>query len=135
MKSIDLTQLLKERIPESGGLLIGCNGRMIPIEPSVKEKGFNLQELYNALGCDLVEIVYPERTVESFNAETLLFSEEDFDNELIIICDEEGRIKGTDAELNLIASSMYNYGQTPTLGKGFMPICGDVIVCLSKSFK
>lgn len=55
--------------------LYKTDGSTIEVEPKSKEKGFQLEELYEMIGCDLIEIVRLP------------------DNEHILIVDEEGAIK------------------------------------------
>jgi hypothetical protein len=89
--------------------LYKCDGTVKDVEPKNKKNGFGLQELYNLIGCRLVELVY-------------------LPNDEIIIVDEEGLIN--DSELNVkitqIARQKSGYQYT---------LFGNAILCKSEEFK
>lgn len=89
--------------------LYKCDGTVKDVEPKNKKDGFELQELYNLIGCRLVELVY-------------------LPNDEIIIVDEEGLVN--DSELNVkitqIARQKSGYQYT---------LFGNAILCKSEEFK
>jgi hypothetical protein len=89
--------------------LYKCDGTVKDVEPKNKKDGFGLQELYNLIGCRLVELVY-------------------LPNDEIIIVDEEGLVN--DSELNFkitqIARQKSGYQYT---------LFGNAILCKSEEFK
>ncbi len=89
--------------------LYKCDGTVKDVEPKNKKDGFGLQELYNLIGCRLVELVY-------------------LPNDEIIIVDEEGLVN--DSELNVkitqIARQKSGYQYT---------LFGNAILCKSEEFK
>ena len=95
----------------NSSVIIRTSGHMEAVSPASSRKGWSLDELYNHLSCEMVEVVYPNR-VPAIG----------FLKSPILICDEEGQLTGK--EINPFASMLA--GQ---------PIVGDVILCESKSFK
>lgn len=90
--------------------LLKVTGEKVNIEPKNADNGFTLQECYNHIGCDLIEVV-------------------DLLDGNILICDEEGALI-SNPEQNLVASTLattaYNYQMT---------IFGNVILCKSEELK
>lgn len=90
--------------------LYKTDGSVVDIEPKDKRKGFQLQELYDAIECDLVECVR-------------------FSNTEIAICDEEGLLKP-----NPIRNDKANDYVTSVCGDDW-DIHGNVVICKTKEFK
>ena len=90
--------------------LYKCDGTVKDVEPKNKKDGFGLQELYDLIGCDLVECV-------NFSAEE------------IAICDEEGWLK-PNPKRNEKAND-YIIG----VSGDDWDICGNVVICKTEEFK
>ena len=90
--------------------LYKCDGTVKDVEPKNKKDGFGLQELYDLIGCDLVEYV-------NFSAEE------------IAICDEEGWLKP-----NPQRNEKANDYITGVSGDDW-DICGNVVICKTEEFK
>lgn len=90
--------------------LYKCDGTVKDVEPKNKKDGFGLQELYDLIGCDLVECV-------NFSAEE------------IAICDEEGWLKP-----NPQRNEKANDYITGVSGYDW-DICGNVVICKTEEFK
>ena len=90
--------------------LYKIDGTIQEIEPKSKKKGFQLQELYDLIGCDLVECV-------NFSAEE------------IAICDEEGWLKESPQR-----NEKANDYITSICGDDW-DICGNVVICKTEEFK
>ena len=86
------------------------NGEVRDIEPKSKREGFTLQELYDAIKCDLVEHV--------------VFSDKE-----CFLCDEEGWLKP-----NPIRNEKVNEYITSVCGDDW-DVCGNVVVCKIEEFK
>lgn len=88
------------------------------ILPKSIERGFELQELYDIIDCNLVELV----TLE--NGNFLICDEERvLKNGDIIICDEEGRVK-ENTQLNIAIARRYG-----------LYLCGTIVECTPEYFK
>lgn len=92
-------------------LFIGVDGKLEFIQPK-NRTDFSLEELYDKLNCNLVEVVYPY-----------------IHNELILIIDEEGKL--TDKKPNLIATAIFENGDPHACDY----IVGDAILCHTDMFK
>lgn len=90
--------------------LYKCDGTVKDVEPKNKKDGFGLQELYDLIGCDLVECV-------------------DFSDEEVAIFDEEGRLK-ENHQRNEKANN-YIIG----VSGNDWDICGNVVICKTEEFK
>ena len=90
--------------------LYKCDGTVKDVEPKNKKDGFGLQELYDLIGCDLVECV-------NFSAKE------------IAICDEEGWLKP-----NPQRNKKANDYITGVSGDDW-DICGNVVICKTEEFK
>jgi hypothetical protein len=90
-------------------LLIKTDESIEVIEPKDAERGFTLAELYQHIGCELIQVV-----------PTIL------DGKIMII-DEEGKCKD-EPKLNLLATTVYNYGLED-------PIVGNAVICLSSELR
>lgn len=90
--------------------LYKCDGTVKDVEPKNKKEGFGLQELYDLIGCDLVQCV-------NFSAEE------------IAICDEEGWLKP-----NPQRNEKANDYITGVSGNDWN-ICGNVVICKTEEFK
>ena len=90
--------------------LYKCDGTVKDVEPKNKKDGFGLQELYDLIGCDLVECV-------NFSADE------------IAICDEEGWLK-PNPQRNEKAND-YIIG----VSGDDWDICGNVVICKTEEFK
>ena len=90
--------------------LYKTDGSIVDIEPKDKRKGFQLQELYDAIGCDIVEAIR--------------FSKDEY-----FICDEEGLLKP-----NPIRNNKANDYITSVCGNNW-DIHGNVVICKTKEFK
>ena len=88
-------------------LLIKTTGESSFVTPQ-NGKDFTLEELYQLLGCDMVEVVYPV-----------------YDSDCIFIIDEEGKLTGKDI----------NYAATIMWGAQRDVLVGDVIYCPSEMLK
>lgn len=86
------------------------DGTTKEVEPKNKKKGFELNELYKMLGCELIEIVYPR-----------------VNNGTIIVCDEEGTYKDN-PQINEKATKLFGWGDS-------YPIVGNALVCKSNEVK
>lgn len=86
------------------------DGTVKDVEPKNKKEGFQLQELYDLIGCDLVECV-------------------NFSSEEIAICDEEGWLKE-----NPQRNKKANDYITSICGDDW-DICGNVVICKTEEFK
>lgn len=80
------------------------------IQPKDAERGFTLEECYEHIGCDLVEVV-------------------NLNDGRIIILDEEGLLKA-DPVINFIATGLASHAY-----KQFFPIVGNCILCKDEEFK
>ena len=89
--------------------LLTTAGETKEVQPASAKRGFTLKELYSLIGCDLVEVVGPNKNGE------------------IMICDEEGKINGS--ERNQLATDWYweNYGP--------WDIMGNAVICKNSEFK
>lgn len=87
-------------------ILVDVDGSVKNIEPRNGKK-FQLEELYEILGCNYVE------RVSTYDGR-------------IIICDEEGKLK-PNYRVNVRASLLYVYGD-------HVQIAGKVIICKPKFF-
>lgn len=90
--------------------LYKCDGTVKDVEPKNKKDGFGLQELYDLIGCDLVECV-------------------NFSVEEIAICDKEGWLKP-----NPQRNEKANDYITGVSGYDW-DICGNVVICKTEEFK
>ena len=90
-------------------LLIRTGGTTEVIEPRDPAKGFTLEEVYALIGCELVQVVPTTKAGK------------------IMIIDEEGKLKD-DAEVNLLATAAYPYGDED-------PIVGNAIICYDREFQ
>ena len=90
--------------------LLTTAGETKEVQPASSKRGFTLKELYSLIGCDLVEVVGPNKKGE------------------IMICDEEGKINGS--ERNQLATDWYweNYGPWDI-------IMGNAVICKNSEFK
>lgn len=90
--------------------LLTTAGETKEVQPSNAKRGFTLKELYSLIGCDLVEVVGPNKNGE------------------IMICDEEGKINGS--ECNQLATDWYweNHGPWDI-------IKGNAVICKNSEFK
>ena len=86
------------------------DGTVKDVEPKNKRKGFQLQELYDLIECDLVECV-------------------NFSDDEIAICDEEGWLKP-----NPQRNEKANDYITSASGDDW-DICGNVVICKTEEFK
>ena len=88
------------------------DGSVIDVEPKNKKKGFELQELYDLIGCDLIQpVVYAPGK--------------------IFICDEEFRLReGWQEKRNKRVNDLI-INET---GNDW-DLCGNVIICNPKEFK
>ena len=89
-------------------ILIKTTGETTFVTPK-NGKDFTLEELYTLIGCDMIEVVYPE-----------------WDSDCIFVIDEEGKLNGKD--INYPATLMWGYGGADVL-------VGDVIYCKSEMVK
>ena len=85
--------------------LINSDSSIVDVFPKNKRKGFTLKELYEIIGCEMVEVV-------SIPLEGM-----------IMIVDEEGRLK-ENARFNFAASIVSQN-----------TIFGNAVVCAEKDFK
>jgi hypothetical protein len=89
--------------------LYKCDGTVKDVEPKNKKDGFGLQELYNLIGCRLVELVY-------------------LPNDEIIIVDEEGLINNSELNIKITQIARQKSGYQYTL-------FGNAVLCKSEEFK
>lgn len=89
--------------------LYKCDGTVKDVEPKNKKDGFGLQELYNLIGCRLVELVY-------------------LPNDEIIIVDEEGLVNNSELNVKITQIARQKSGYQYTL-------FGNAILCKSEEFK
>ena len=90
--------------------LIKTDGTEIEVAPKKPRKGFTCAELYELIGCEIVEPVGPNAKSE------------------LMICDEMGKLNG----------SKVNQKATDWYWKSFGPydvIVGNVVICDNKQFK
>ena len=83
--------------------LYKVTGEDIDVFPRKKDKGFTLDELYELIECDTVEIV-------------------DLSNGKLMVLDEEGKLKGS--KLNFFATAIYQ-SNTGVIDN----IVGNALVC------
>lgn len=88
-------------------LLIKTTGESSFVTPK-NGKDFSIKELYQLLGCDTVEVVYPAYSINC-----------------IFIIDEEGKLRGKD--INYTATMMWGYMHDH--------LVGDVIFCPTSMLK
>jgi|688.fasta_scaffold85641_3 hypothetical protein len=93
--------------------LITTDNQQVKITPK-NGCDFTLEELYQHIGCELVEIIYLNNPGEP--------------DDLVMIGDEEARLK--DASLNALATDLYQKNWDTQ-----MDIVGNVILCQNKNFK
>ena len=89
--------------------LYKCDGTVKDVEPKNKKNGFSLQELYDLIGCRLVELVY-------------------LPNDEIIIVDEEGLINNSELNIKITQIARQKSGYQYTL-------FGNAILCKSEEVK
>lgn len=95
--------------------LIKVDGTKTVIVPKNKRKGFTLDEIYAALGCDTVQCVNVKNGAEEN-----------------MICDEEAKCKaGWVDRINMEATRIFAL----TYGPGRDVIVGDVLMCNNKEWK
>lgn len=90
--------------------LLTTAGETKEVQPANAKRGFTLKELYSLIGCDLVEVVGPNKKGE------------------IMICDEEGKLNGSNV----------NQKATDWYWKSFGPydvIVGNAVICKNSEFK
>lgn len=90
--------------------LYKLNGEVLDIEPKNPKKGFQLQELYDLIGCDLIQPI-------------------EFSKEEMFICDEEGWLK-PDAQRN----EKVNEYITNICGDDW-DVAGNVVICKINELK
>lgn len=95
--------------------LIKVDGTKTIVAPRNKRRGFTLQEVYDLLGCEMVQRI----SVRNGKEENMLM-------------DEEAKLKeGWVERINNEASMIY----ARTYGPGRDLIVGDVLMCSSKEWK
>lgn len=95
--------------------LIKVDGTKTVITPRNKKRGFTLEEVYEAIGCDMVQCVNVNNGAEEN-----------------MICDEEAKCKeGWMERVNREATRIFD----KTYGPGRDVIIGDVLLCTRKEWK
>ena len=91
--------------------LIKTDGTRLEVFPNDKKRGFTCEEMYNLIGCDIIECVGPNRRGES------------------LIVDEIGKLKD-DIEPNLAATRWVRENFGP-----YDVIVGNAVLVSKKEFK
>ena len=91
--------------------LIKTDGTRLEVFPNDKKRGFTCEEMYNLIGCDIIECVGPNRRGES------------------LIVDEIGKLKD-DIEPNLAATMWVRENFGP-----YDVIVGNAVLVSKKEFK
>lgn len=110
MKTITTaTKSLRNMFDPAIDQVITADAQFRPVTPAVAKRGYELDELYGAIGADIVQIIDVQRIPGVLGRK-------------ILVCDEEGLMNGK--RLNRFATSLAG-----------TPIVGDVLYCASKNVK
>lgn len=95
--------------------LIKVDGTVKTVAPKSKRNGFSLKEVYDLLGCDMVQCVNVNNGAEEN-----------------MLCDEEAKCKeGWMERINAKATQIFD----KSYGRGRDVIVGDVLMCTSKEWQ
>jgi len=103
------TKSLRNMFDPAVDQVITADAQFRPIAPVVAKRGYELDELYRAIGADIVQIIEVQRIPGALGRK-------------ILVCDEEGIFNGK--SINRFASALAG-----------TPIVGDVLYCASKNVK